>query len=405
MLPEVASRQLFLKHRFSSIFEFAAKLAGMSRDAVHEVLRLAEKLSDKPCLYRKLERGDVGWSKLRVVAAIALTETDRFWAEQVDKLPKHALEQLVRDIGRENQASMNEASSKQKQACPVMAGPGPQQVLSDRADQGSVLADNAVQAPAVLDRVYRDPRAAEPANQERVLVEPFQGTLDTGRNVPSTRRSVNIAIDPLVERRLNDFREKLSREDGKRLSLSDAIERLLTGYRSEGENLPRYEEVITACPECGKKHMKTARGEVKIDDADFKRRERKGEPVDLAVAKREATEKHKGKAHSRYIPAVVKRLMRLEHGGMCAFPGCNKKARIHHHTRRFILSQSHDPRFIVPLCRSHEAMAHGGLIDGETLPPGEWKLRLGKSDRDSEGDRKKRRIDEAVCRYRLQAGR
>jgi ssDNA-binding Zn-finger/Zn-ribbon topoisomerase 1 len=220
----------------------------------------------------------------------------------------------------------------------------------------------------------------------------------------SVRPIGHIVIDPIVERRLNDLREKLSREEGRRLSMSDVIERLLTGFRTEGENVPRYEEVITTCPECGKKRMKTERGEVEMGEAEMARRKRKGEPVVLEDAKREATEKHQGKAHSRHIPAEVERVMRIEHGGMCAFPGCKKKAQIHHHTRRFIRVRSHDPRFIVPLCRSHEAMAHGGLIDGETLPPEQWKLRLGKRGGDEsgnmDGDRKKRRIDRAVRHYR-----
>jgi hypothetical protein len=379
-----------------------------------------------------------------VVSVIATTETDPFWAEQVEKLPKHALEQLVRDMGREKPASTNGA---------------------DLENQEPVLVDRADQEPVLVDRVNQEPVLADRANQEPVLVEPVQETLDLGRNelinsvsreeasttnlmdkaggategsetciprgqetdasrrrdtsvlpelesketpqdaphnVSPMRRSATIAIDPVVERRLADLRENLSREEGKRLSMSDVIERLLTGFRTEGgDNVPQYEEVITTCPECGKKHMKTERGEVEIDDADLARRERKGEPVILEDAKREATEKHQGKARSRYIPAAVKRVMRLEHGGMCAFPGCNRKARIHHHTRRFIRVQSHDPRYMVPLCRSHEAMAHGGLVDGETLPPGEWKLRLGEGD----GDKEKQRIDAAVRRYRLRAGR
>ncbi len=95
LLPEVSKRKLFAKYGFYSIFEFAAKLCGMNRETVIEILRINEKLSDKPLLKAQME--EQGWSKLRVVANVATKETEKFWAEKVRVMPKKALELYVQE--------------------------------------------------------------------------------------------------------------------------------------------------------------------------------------------------------------------------------------------------------------------------------------------------------------------
>jgi len=73
LLPEVYTRELkerekgrsWLKKRgFFSVYEFAAKLAGMSRDQVDLVLRLEKRFADKPILRDALVSGDVSANKL-----------------------------------------------------------------------------------------------------------------------------------------------------------------------------------------------------------------------------------------------------------------------------------------------------------------------------------------------------
>ena len=48
LLPEVNRRRLYEQKGFSSIFEFAAKLAGVSREQLGTVLSLDRKFEDKP---------------------------------------------------------------------------------------------------------------------------------------------------------------------------------------------------------------------------------------------------------------------------------------------------------------------------------------------------------------------
>lgn len=107
LLPEVLRRRLYKKRGYTSIHEFAGKIAGMSKEAVDKVLRLAMKLEDKPALKEQLVSGSQGWSKLERVAFIASPETDGFWAEKVEKMPSTALGAYVQELRRVGSLDQN----------------------------------------------------------------------------------------------------------------------------------------------------------------------------------------------------------------------------------------------------------------------------------------------------------
>ncbi|MBI2634174.1 hypothetical protein HYW82_00705, partial [Candidatus Peregrinibacteria bacterium] len=97
LLPEVNQRRLFEKHGFTSIFEFAAKMAGISEDQVRLALNLEKKFSDKKDLHKLLINGEVGINKLAKIASIATLENQDTLARQAKILPCRALETLARD--------------------------------------------------------------------------------------------------------------------------------------------------------------------------------------------------------------------------------------------------------------------------------------------------------------------
>lgn len=97
LLPEVFHRCLYRRRKFGSIYEFAAKLGGMSKESVDKVLQISRKLTDKPELKALLESGAQGWAKLEKVAYVATPQTDGYWAERVGDLPQPALEAFVQN--------------------------------------------------------------------------------------------------------------------------------------------------------------------------------------------------------------------------------------------------------------------------------------------------------------------
>ncbi len=98
LLPEVFKRRLYEKKGFSSIYEFAAKLAGMSHDQVDLVLRLERKFEDKPILQKALTEGEISANKLIRIASIATVKNQEEIFEKAKILSKRAIEVFVRDV-------------------------------------------------------------------------------------------------------------------------------------------------------------------------------------------------------------------------------------------------------------------------------------------------------------------
>ncbi|MFA4815387.1 MAG: hypothetical protein WC924_03265 [Candidatus Gracilibacteria bacterium] len=107
LLPEVARRRLYKKKGYTSLHEFAAKLAGMSKEAVDKVLCISRKLEGKPLLKEQLISGEQGWTKLEKVAYIATPETDKYWAERVESMTQLGLEAYVHELRETNAFEQN----------------------------------------------------------------------------------------------------------------------------------------------------------------------------------------------------------------------------------------------------------------------------------------------------------
>lgn len=101
LLPEIFTEKIYQKKGFDSIFEYAAKLAGLSHDQVKRALSLHAKFEDKPILKRLLISGAVSINKLAKIASIATLENQQILADQVRLLPCRSVETLVRDVRAE----------------------------------------------------------------------------------------------------------------------------------------------------------------------------------------------------------------------------------------------------------------------------------------------------------------
>ncbi len=98
LLPEVFKRHLFERRGFGSIYEFAARLAGMSRDQVDTVLRLDRKFEELPVLHGALVKGEISANKLVRIATIATASNQRALADKAEVLSSRALEVFVREL-------------------------------------------------------------------------------------------------------------------------------------------------------------------------------------------------------------------------------------------------------------------------------------------------------------------
>lgn len=99
LLPKIEKKQIWKKRGFKSLYEYAAKLAGMSRSSVDEALRILKHVEDKPELKKVVE--EKGIQSVRPVAAIATRETADFWANRAREMSKNTLEVYVREYKKQ----------------------------------------------------------------------------------------------------------------------------------------------------------------------------------------------------------------------------------------------------------------------------------------------------------------
>jgi len=90
------------KKGFGSVYEFAAKLSGISRVYVDTVLRLERRFEDKPILHQALVSGEISPNKLIRIASIATTQNQQELFEAAQKYSRRAMDAFVKDYRAAN---------------------------------------------------------------------------------------------------------------------------------------------------------------------------------------------------------------------------------------------------------------------------------------------------------------
>ena len=81
--------------------------------------------------------------------------------------------------------------------------------------------------------------------------------------------------------------------------------------------------------------------------------------------KKERLSKDAKRTDSRYMTVETRELLEEEYVEKCSIKTCLKKAEEIHHSQRFSLAHTHDPKYLAPLCREHHQIAHA--VDGKVV--------------------------------------
>ena len=365
LLPLVERRRAYLGRGLYSTYDFAAKLGGISRDIVTEVLRLDRQLQDFPLVRRVLYRGSIGWSKIRMVTAWLTVESQKEWIEKLENISNQALALYLRDFAaqqyRISQSSIIDIKSESTQ----LDRPFRQLTQQSSIAQSSIFEKNGKNKAESFGAEISEYNRKSSSCQ-------IPGQIISVSNESSANNQSLTKFDQLAYER-ETFTFSLNRQIAAKMRL---FRQKLEKDRKE---LITWEEVMVEFLD----HIE------KKEEPDIQRADRqKSKPEDESPA-------------SRHIPASAKRTVLRQYNGLCAFNDCAAPAQIFHHTRRFSLTkhlpkaETHDPNFIKPLCKPHERIVHNTLIENEEVDPAYWKL-LVSPDRQSE----KYAVDQMVIGYR-----
>ncbi|MFA4814777.1 MAG: hypothetical protein WC924_04835 [Candidatus Gracilibacteria bacterium] len=103
LLPEIDRRFIWKKKGFSGIYEYAAKLAGMSRGSVADALRIMKKVEEIPALRQIVE--EKGLNRIRPLLSIINTENQDFWVEKAKSMSRHTLATYIQNYRLEGRTS------------------------------------------------------------------------------------------------------------------------------------------------------------------------------------------------------------------------------------------------------------------------------------------------------------
>lgn len=377
LLPLAERRRVYEGHGLYSIYDFAAKLGGISQEMVREVLRVDSYLVDTPKLRKKLYRGEIGWSKIRIIVHWVTKSNEDEWIQKLENLSKQALEVYLRDY-----------QNQQMRDVPTLwTGVQEQSLSLGKASTNKDILENGVKSKAEFlpgeemkienkNLINQENIGKIGANQAWPASSSSSPTLSRLDQLAMQRETFTFSMRSDIAARLRLFRQKLEKD------------------RRE---LVTWEEVMT-------EFLKMIEGEMRYGE--MKRAENKSEKeikkAEEKIEKKLAEESEK--PATRAVPAHVRHALDAQYEGMCAFRDCTQPATSYHHTRRFALTshlsqaEVHDSKYIKPLCTPHERIIHNTLIENEECDPSTWKV-LAKPDLAS--DRADvRAIDEQVMKYR-----
>ncbi|MBI2463792.1 hypothetical protein HYV57_02460 [Candidatus Peregrinibacteria bacterium] len=347
ILPEVLRRRLHRRRGFSSIHEFAAKLAGMNQSTVNRILQLASKIENKPRLREQFEQGLQSWSKLEKVAYIATPEDEGKWAKRVEIMPQAALELYVQEMRKENNEIEKNKTIQLDTNVLQLSTLAVQNYRWESPPQGTFAPEKKYEKNNILGNIQNE----YTAENSTISYENFYEN-------SHEKRTLSFPVSQEAEFQIRLFQQKLEKKSGEKMSLGEVLERLLKN---------------SVCQKCLKS----------IDE------------TTTIIQKMNNSEK-KNPASSRYLPMSLKRSILERTQGHCVFPGCLRPAEIFHHTKRFALQKEHNPDSIQPLCKIHERLAHTGLIQNEELSADKWKIF-----KEPDTLLLKYRIDQKVNSYRI----
>ncbi len=301
LLPEVCKRRLYEKRGFTSIFEFAAKLAGISKEQVSNVINLERQFTDKSSLHKLLVNGEVSANKLIRIASIATNKNEKELAEKVKILPSRALEVWVKDVkNRHKQTNTKEVNE-----------------AANETNHNSTFFNNncrdndGLQKPLFI-------------NHELHVQPAAQGNLQENLQDKAVSR---IDRDLKLIRALSEeTKQKLSELQEKGIDIDKLIWEMLTKREQEIEK--------------------------------EKRQLGEEEKQKLATTDSRLTKDKNPVKSSRYINVRIQKILWQEFGSKCAMPGCRRKKEEIHHQIPFAITRIHDPNNLIPLCHGHHLLEH-----------------------------------------------
>ncbi len=96
LLPKIQKEKIYEREGYANIYDYAARLAGLSPGVVSKAIKVDEKIREMPHLQKAIE--SQGINKVAIVVGVATRENERELAEKVENMSKPALQEYSKEI-------------------------------------------------------------------------------------------------------------------------------------------------------------------------------------------------------------------------------------------------------------------------------------------------------------------
>ena len=268
---EIFNRKLYLELGFSSINQYARQELGFGNSKIGDYIKLTRKLEKLPNLKASMSKGEVGYTKGRMIVQVADETTEKDWSDFAKANSRPKVEEAVK-----------RAKMKAK--------------------------DEAAQQPSFLPPVKRKTPAA---------VVPVR---------------VNLEMTPTQFARYEKAWEQIRKQGNASSEKVEALLEIMESFldinsqnaspRGEHSSIsrPPAQIHIHHCPECESSTIQTSKGEIEIGKAEFERYQ-----CDCQTSTPEGR-------NTTSIPPATRRKVMAKARHRCQTPGCNhtKFLEIHH---------------------------------------------------------------------------
>jgi hypothetical protein len=323
---EVLSRGLYRELGYSSIHAYAAEELGFSRARTFYFLKLCRSLDALPVLRESVASGALPWTKAVEVARVATPKTESVWIAEAQRTGRR---ELAEQVSRAKARARVVRQADPTQTGLALAG-------SDGADAvgadggGSISLDVAaaeIPVPVMIDFT------PEQYARYETLVERARKNGEKGTRGELLLAALEVLAGEAQSSRLD--------------STTDAAEPPAPTHTRMPESQPRYQVVVTQCPDCGRAEAQTSRGP---------------KPLGLPALQAILCDAHvhrKGEKNRATIPPARRREVLARDGYRCRASGCGSAHFLGvHHVIPRERGGTNDPENLITLCAACHRMIH-----------------------------------------------
>ncbi len=384
----IAKKSWLEKRGYSCIYEFAARLGGISREQVNLVLRLEKRFAENlPILHNALINGHISANKLARVASVATPINEKQLLNAAMKISTRALETLVRDMHYAKKCPSETLHAPQ--CHPQIAPQDHAQIHNDYLGSNCQAGyrSNTDPMPLFDDLLSNNWQSHQQPNTDptplrncllddnhpaRHQINPNPNQTENQNSLFNAKNSYeDVHVHSKATENSMDVNFHLSQTDLQLFAqFSPQLKENLTKRLKKGVDV---NNLLLKLLQSYDQEIQTAKAEIARDimnkdnekhlSVNTNKQSKQGSLSETGNTKTQKTDSNAlkyqlNKTDSRYIPAKIKKIIKLEHGKTCAVPNCYRPSVVLHHTAHYALTNLHNPYFIAPLCKEHHQLAH-----------------------------------------------